>query len=86
MEGARSAVVKGIGSDHQNSSSSSLNLNAKAPPPDSSLALLTKSPREGVSYWACSKLCAICFVAGVVFGYTFRGRVRRWASAILRKL
>ncbi|KAL4397460.1 hypothetical protein HN51_001954 [Arachis hypogaea] len=84
MNGAPNAIVKG--SAHHNSSSPTLNLDAKAPPPDSSLLLLTKSPREGVSYWACSKLCAICFVAGVVFGYTLRGRVKRWASALLRKL
>ncbi|GAU16813.1 hypothetical protein TSUD_200560 [Trifolium subterraneum] len=39
-----------------------------------------------LSYWTCSKLCAICFVGGVVFGYTLRGRVKRWASKILKKL
>nr|KYP57805.1 hypothetical protein KK1_004084 [Cajanus cajan] len=41
---------------------------------------------QAVSYWTCSKLCAICFVAGVVFGYSLRGRVKRWASKLLKKL
>ncbi|KHN17749.1 hypothetical protein glysoja_005946 [Glycine soja] len=39
-----------------------------------------------VSYLTCSKLCAICFVAGAIFGYSLRGRVKRWASKILKKL
>ncbi|TKY54383.1 hypothetical protein E2542_SST18790 [Spatholobus suberectus] len=47
---------------------------------------LTSHHIQTVSYWACSKLCAICFVAGVVFGYTLRGRVKRWASKMLKKL
>lgn len=42
--------------------------------------------RQVLSYWTCSKLCAIFFVGGVVFGYTLRGRVKRWASKILKKL
>ncbi|XP_027331752.1 uncharacterized protein LOC113847086 [Abrus precatorius] len=57
-----------------------------AAPRDSSIVLATRPPRQAVSYWTCSKLCAICFVAGVVFGYTLRGRVKRWASNILKKL
>ncbi|ESW23434.1 hypothetical protein PHAVU_004G046500 [Phaseolus vulgaris] len=56
------------------------------PPLDSSLLLATRAPRHAVSYWTCSKLCAICFVAGMVFGYSLRGRVKRWASNILKKL
>ncbi|KAK7347905.1 hypothetical protein VNO80_22447 [Phaseolus coccineus] len=56
------------------------------PPFDSSLLLATRPPRHAVSYWTCSKLCAICFVAGMVFGYSLRGRVKRWASNILKKL
>ncbi|XP_020228650.1 uncharacterized protein LOC109809686 [Cajanus cajan] len=56
------------------------------PPPDSALVLATRPPRQAVSYWTCSKLCAICFVAGVVFGYSLRGRVKRWASKLLKKL
>ncbi|XP_014508314.1 uncharacterized protein LOC106767872 [Vigna radiata var. radiata] len=58
----------------------------RPPPPDSSLHLVTRPPRNAVSYWTCSKLCAICFVAGMVFGYSLRGRVKRWASNILKKL
>ncbi|ESW26543.1 hypothetical protein PHAVU_003G128000 [Phaseolus vulgaris] len=56
------------------------------PPLDSSLLLATRPPRHAVSYSTCSKLCAICFVAGMVFGYSLRGRVKRWASNILKKL
>ncbi|KAH1216406.1 hypothetical protein HKD37_13G036163 [Glycine soja] len=41
---------------------------------------------QAVSYWTCSKLCAFCFVAGAVFGYSLRGRVKRWASKMLKKL
>ncbi|KAG4929525.1 hypothetical protein JHK82_046587 [Glycine max] len=41
---------------------------------------------QAVSYLTCSKLCAICFVAGAIFGYSLRGRVKRWASKILKKL
>ncbi|KAK6147576.1 hypothetical protein DH2020_018488 [Rehmannia glutinosa] len=42
--------------------------------------------RQSVSLWTCSKLCAICFVAGVIVGYTMKRRVRRWASKLLRRL
>ncbi|KAH1100922.1 hypothetical protein AAZX31_13G096000 [Glycine max] len=59
---------------------------APPPPPDSSLLLATRPPRQAVSYWTCSKLCAFCFVAGAVFGYSLRGRVKRWASKMLKKL
>ncbi|KAH1116792.1 hypothetical protein AAZX31_17G045200 [Glycine max] len=59
---------------------------AAPPPPDSSLLLATRPPRQAVSYLTCSKLCAICFVAGAIFGYSLRGRVKRWASKILKKL
>ena len=42
--------------------------------------------RQVVSLWTCSKLCAVCFVAGVFVGYTLKRRVRRWASRLLRRL
>ncbi|KAK4266056.1 hypothetical protein QN277_027029 [Acacia crassicarpa] len=51
-----------------------------------SLALASRPPRQSVSLLTCSKLCAICFVAGVVFGYTLKRRVKRWASKILKYL
>ncbi|XP_004508028.1 uncharacterized protein [Cicer arietinum] len=89
MNGAGRAVAK-VSGEH-NTSSSSLDLNGGggrvAPPYDSSsFVLATRSSRQVLSYWTCSKLCAICFVGGVVFGYTLRGRVKRWASKILKKL
>ncbi|KAK7265480.1 hypothetical protein RJT34_33100 [Clitoria ternatea] len=70
------------------SSLSSSDHAARPPPPaaNSSLLLATRPPRQTVSYWTCSKLCAICFVAGILFGYSLRGRVKRWASNILKKL
>ncbi|XP_034700139.1 uncharacterized protein LOC117925275 isoform X2 [Vitis riparia] len=48
--------------------------------------LVTRAPRQAVSLWTCSKLCAVFFVAGVVVGYTLKRRVRRWASKLLRRL
>ncbi|XVF48842.1 hypothetical protein PTKIN_Ptkin03bG0220900 [Pterospermum kingtungense] len=53
---------------------------------DSSRVLATRPPRQVVSLWTCSKLCAICFVAGIVVGYTLKRRVRRWASRLLKRL
>ncbi|KAI3443515.1 hypothetical protein Pfo_000180 [Paulownia fortunei] len=53
---------------------------------DQSRLLLTRPSRQFVSLWTCSKLCAICFVAGVFAGYTLKRRVRRWASKLLRRL
>ncbi|MCE0481202.1 hypothetical protein HAX54_038760 [Datura stramonium] len=53
---------------------------------DHSQLLLTRSPRQAVSLWTCSKLCAICFVAGIFVGYTLKRRVRRWASKLLKRL
>ncbi|KAL0315909.1 UNVERIFIED_CONTAM: hypothetical protein Sradi_5469100 [Sesamum radiatum] len=53
---------------------------------DQSRMLLARSPRQFVSLWTCSKLCAICFVAGIFVGYTLKRRVRRWASKLLRRL
>ncbi|XP_019245816.1 PREDICTED: uncharacterized protein LOC109225563 isoform X2 [Nicotiana attenuata] len=53
---------------------------------DQSQLLLARPPRQVVSLWTCSKICAICFVAGVFVGYTLKRRVRRWASKLLRRL
>uniref|UniRef100_A0A0V0GUF2 Putative ovule protein n=1 Tax=Solanum chacoense TaxID=4108 RepID=A0A0V0GUF2_SOLCH len=53
---------------------------------DQSQLLLTRSSRQVVSLWTCSKLCAICFVAGIFVGYTLKRRVRRWASKFLKGL
>ncbi|KAI5415328.1 uncharacterized protein LOC127138713 [Lathyrus oleraceus] len=87
MNGAVRTAVKFSG-DHK-TSPSSLDLNGGigvTPPYNSSHVLATRSSRQVLSYWTCSKLCAIFFVGGVVFGYTLRGRVKRWASKILKKL
>ncbi|CAM9003912.1 unnamed protein product [Rhodiola kirilowii] len=46
--------------------------------------LLTRSSRRVVSVWTCSKLCGICFIGGIVVGYTLKRRVRRWASRLLK--
>ncbi|AES92156.1 hypothetical protein MtrunA17_Chr4g0070081 [Medicago truncatula] len=78
MDGAVKTVVK-VSGDHKTSSSTT-------PSYDSSYVLATRPSRQVLSYWTCSKLCAICFVGGVIFGYTLRGRVKRWASKILNKL
>ncbi|XP_045818816.1 uncharacterized protein LOC123911446 [Trifolium pratense] len=84
MNGAVRTVVKVSG---DNKTSPSLNVGGQVTPSyDSSYVLATRHSRQVVSYWTCSKLCAICFVGGVVFGYTLRGRVKRWASKILKKL
>ncbi|KAL3625271.1 hypothetical protein CASFOL_030725 [Castilleja foliolosa] len=53
---------------------------------DQSRLLLTRPPRQFVSLWTCSKLCAVCFVAGIFVGYTLKRRVRRWASKLLRRI
>ncbi|KAL2503341.1 hypothetical protein Fot_37189 [Forsythia ovata] len=63
------------------SSGSSVDLSA-----DHSRILLTRPPRQFVSLWTCSKLCTICFIAGVLVGYTLKRRVRRWASKLLKRL
>ncbi|GER40945.1 P-loop containing nucleoside triphosphatehydrolases superfamily protein [Striga asiatica] len=53
---------------------------------DQSRLLLARPPRNFVSLWTCSKLCAVFFVAGIFVGYTLKKRVRRWASKLLRRL
>ncbi|KAB1203188.1 hypothetical protein CJ030_MR8G001880 [Morella rubra] len=53
---------------------------------DQSHVLVTRAPRQAVSLWTCSKLCAVSFVVGVIFGYTLKRRVRGWVSKLLRRL
>nr|GMC72990.1 uncharacterized protein LOC109188424 [Ipomoea batatas] len=53
---------------------------------DHSQLLITRPPRQMVSAWTCSKLCAFCFVAGIIFGYSLKKRVRRWASKLLKQM
>ncbi|KAK9275137.1 hypothetical protein L1049_022396 [Liquidambar formosana] len=53
---------------------------------DQSRVLATRAPRQVVSLWTCSKLCVICFVTGIVVGYTLKRRVRRWASRLLKRI
>ncbi|XP_021894402.1 uncharacterized protein LOC110812050 [Carica papaya] len=53
---------------------------------DTSGVLVALPPRQVVSLWTCSKLCAVFFVAGVFVGFTLKRRVRRWASKLLRRL
>ncbi|XP_031392720.1 uncharacterized protein LOC116204666 isoform X2 [Punica granatum] len=48
--------------------------------------LVTRNPRQSVSLWTCSKLCAFFFVAGIFVGYTLKRRVRRWASRLLKRM
>ncbi|CAL0304824.1 unnamed protein product [Lupinus luteus] len=100
MDTVRKAVskVSVSTSNKSSSSSSSLDLNGgtgqsigisaalASPNSPSSIVLATRPSSHVLSYWACSKLCAIFFIGGVAFGYTLRGRVRRWASNILKRL
>ncbi|CAH9130067.1 unnamed protein product [Cuscuta epithymum] len=53
---------------------------------DHSQLLLARPPRQMVSLWTCSKLCAVCFVAGIFIGYTMNWRVKWWASKLLKRL
>ncbi|GMI88535.1 hypothetical protein like AT1G19240 [Hibiscus trionum] len=53
---------------------------------DSARVLVNRPPRRVVSLLTCSKLCGICFVAGIIIGYTLKRRVRRWASKLLKRL
>lgn len=48
--------------------------------------LFNRPARQVVSLWTCSKLCALCFVAGIVVGYTLKRRVRSWASRLLKRI
>ncbi|KAL7091923.1 hypothetical protein ACP275_12G133600 [Erythranthe tilingii] len=68
------------------SATSSLGSSSSALSTDQSQLLLTRSSRKLVSLWTCSKLCGICFVAGIFVGYTLKRRVRRWVSKLLRRL
>ncbi|KAE8688064.1 respiratory burst oxidase-like protein E-like isoform X1 [Hibiscus syriacus] len=53
---------------------------------DSAYVLVNRTARQFVSLWTCSKLCGICFAAGIIVGYTLKRRVRRWASRLLKRL
>ncbi|KAM1813168.1 hypothetical protein ACFX11_027008 [Malus domestica] len=53
---------------------------------DQSCILLNRPARQLVSLWTCSKFCTICFVAGVVVGYTLKRRVQSWTSKLLKKI
>ncbi|KAK1434949.1 hypothetical protein QVD17_00704 [Tagetes erecta] len=52
----------------------------------SSSQLLTRPPRRAVSLLTCSKLCGVCFVAGIVVGFTLKRRFRRWAARLLKRI
>ncbi|VFQ92561.1 unnamed protein product [Cuscuta campestris] len=82
------ATLSSISSFFQNSSlnSSSTSGSAKISSTDHSQLLLSRPPRQMVSLWTCSKLCAVFFVAGVFVGYTLKRRVRLWASKLLKRL
>ncbi|XP_074280806.1 uncharacterized protein LOC141605806 [Silene latifolia] len=89
MEGLQTAFQKF--SEDVKSMASSFELpSLSSPPPPPPLipsrVLITRPPRNLVSVWTCSKLCAVCFVAGVFVGYTLKRRVRRWVSGLLKKL
>ncbi|XP_039039021.1 uncharacterized protein LOC120176731 [Hibiscus syriacus] len=53
---------------------------------DSAGVFFNRPPRRFVSLWTCSKLCGVCFVAGIIVGYTLKRRARRWASKLLKRL
>ncbi|XP_052200309.1 uncharacterized protein LOC127806820 [Diospyros lotus] len=67
-------------------SSSSSYSSASSLSADQSGVLVTRPPRRAVSLQTCSKLCAVCFVAGVVVGFILKRRVRRWASKVLKRI
>ncbi|EXB94754.1 hypothetical protein L484_003318 [Morus notabilis] len=94
MEGLHK-VIRNFSKDPKSASSSSSTfdiprvnegISAALSSPDQSRLLVSRPPRNVVSLWTCSKLCAICFVVGVVVGYTLKRRVRRWASRLLKRL
>ncbi|KAK9075773.1 hypothetical protein SSX86_004102 [Deinandra increscens subsp. villosa] len=76
MEGFQKAAVVVRSRGEPSSSSSS---------PAASL-LVTRPPRRAVSVLTCSKLCGVCFVAGIIVGFTLKRRVRRWAARLLRRI
>ncbi|GKV24688.1 hypothetical protein SLEP1_g34271 [Rubroshorea leprosula] len=53
---------------------------------DQSRMLVPRPPRNVVSIMTCSKLCAVCFAAGILVGFTLKRRLRKWASKVLHKL
>ncbi|KAL6974652.1 hypothetical protein U1Q18_028834 [Sarracenia purpurea var. burkii] len=77
-----------MGMPSSSSSSSSCFSDGRTPAlsADQSGVLVTRNARQVVSLWTCSKLCAICFVTGVVVGFTLKRRVRRWASKLLKRI
>ncbi|KNA17182.1 hypothetical protein SOVF_082330 [Spinacia oleracea] len=89
LESVQSAFRK-ISKDAKSLGSSAFEPQLTSPSPSSSYGppgvLATRPSRQWVSLWTCSKLCAVCFVAGIVVGYTLKRRVRRWVSNLLRKL
>ncbi|KAK3001917.1 hypothetical protein RJ639_021156 [Escallonia herrerae] len=90
MQGLQKAIGSAVSKDPKPASiTSDSSLASAGPPafsPDPSRLVLTRPPRNMVSLGTCSKVCAICFVAGVVVGYTLKRRVRRWASKLLRRI
>ncbi|KAF5812457.1 hypothetical protein HanRHA438_Chr03g0097771 [Helianthus annuus] len=48
--------------------------------------LLSRPPRRAVSVVTCSKLCGVCFVGGIIVGFTLKRRLRRWAARLLRRI
>ncbi|KAD4180552.1 hypothetical protein E3N88_29143 [Mikania micrantha] len=76
MEGFRSGATK---------ETSIANLQSEA-----SSVLVTRTPtftfRRSVSLLTCSKLCGVCFVAGIMVGFTLKRRLRRWAASLLSKI
>ncbi|CAO2823126.1 unnamed protein product [Amaranthus hypochondriacus] len=86
-------TFQNISKDVKLFASSAFESKSTPPPPllpvSSSLSpgvLITRPPRNWVSIQTCSKLCAVCFVAGIFVGYTLKKRVRRWLSRLARRL
>ncbi|KAL7592208.1 uncharacterized protein LOC111905126 [Lactuca sativa] len=93
MEGFQKAIRSGITNTTQPSAtnlpSSSYNTGTSsysASPSDPSAVLFIRPPRRAVSVLTCSKLCAVCFAAGIIVGFTLKRRVRRWAARLLRRI
>ncbi|KAI7731093.1 hypothetical protein M8C21_028098 [Ambrosia artemisiifolia] len=71
--------MEGFGRSEQ---SGSLLLPSSAP----DLLLTSRAPRRAVSVLTCSKLCGVCFVAGIVVGFSLKRRLRKWAASLLRRI
>ncbi|XP_042479478.1 uncharacterized protein LOC122060456 [Macadamia integrifolia] len=88
MEGLKQGL-RSLSKDKELTSSLSSSNRAFAGPTysgDQSAVLVTRAPRQVVSLWTCSKLCALGFAVGVVVGFTLKQRLRRWAARILRRM